>query len=70
VELLERLRPLIDERDRAAAQRAAADPVVQRLMTAPAVGPITALTFRAALDDVHRFRHASAATAFLGLAGC
>ncbi len=42
VELLERLRPLIDERDRAAAQRAAADPVVRRLMTAPAVGPIAA----------------------------
>ena len=30
---------------------AAADGVVQRLMTAPGVGPITALTYRAVLDD-------------------
>lgn len=67
VELLEQLRPLIDARDRAAAQRAAADPIVQRLMTGPAVGPITALTYRAALDDVRRFRHAGAVAAFLGL---
>jgi transposase len=32
---------------------AAADPVVQRLMTAPGVGVITGLTYRALLDDVH-----------------
>ena len=43
------------------------DPVTKNLMTAPGVGPITALTFRATLDDVGRFPHAGAATAYLGL---
>jgi transposase len=67
VALLTALQPLIEDRDRAVAQRAAGDPVVQRLMTMPAVGPVTALTYRAILDDVRRFRDASAASAFLGL---
>ena len=46
---------------------AAADPVVQRLRTAPGVGPITALTFRAVIDDVGRFREARQVAAYLGL---
>lgn len=33
------------------------DPVCQRLMTAPGVGPITALTFKAGVDDPTRFKH-------------
>ena len=41
--------------------------VVQRLMTAPGVGPITALTYRAVLDDVGRFADARGVSAFLGL---
>jgi transposase len=45
----------------------AADPVVQRLMTAPGVGPITALTYRAVLDDVTRFGDAQTVAAYLGL---
>jgi transposase len=48
-------------------ERAAADPVVQRLMTAPGVGPITALSYRATLDTVERFANAGAVTAYLGL---
>jgi len=31
------------------------DPVCRRLMTAPGVGPVTALTFRAAVDEPRRF---------------
>ena len=47
--------------------RAAADPVVRRLMTVPGIGPITALTFRATLDEVGRFRDAGRASAYVGL---
>ncbi len=46
---------------------AAAEPVVQRLRTAPGVGVITALTYRAVLDDVDRFGDARGVAAYLGL---
>jgi transposase len=46
---------------------AAADPVVQRLMTAPGVGVITGLTYRAVLGDVQRFGDARGVAAYLGL---
>jgi transposase len=48
--------------------RAATDAVTQRLMTAPGVGPILALTFQAVLDTPDRFGgKASRASAFVGL---
>jgi transposase len=48
--------------------RAAADPLTQRFMTAPGVGPILALTFQAVLDDARRFGgDAARASAFVGL---
>jgi transposase len=65
--VLTQLAPLIAARDGWATQAAAADPITTRLMTVPGVGPITALRYRATLDEVHRFRSASAATAYLGL---
>ena len=37
------------------------------LATAPGVGPITALSVAAALDDAARFRRSSSAGAYLGL---
>lgn len=43
------------------------DPVVRRLMTAPGVGPVTALAFVAALDEVSRFPGAHQVEAYLGL---
>jgi transposase len=46
---------------------AAQDPVVRRLMTAPGVGVITALTYRAMLDTVDRFPDARHVAAYLGL---
>lgn len=46
---------------------AATDPVVTRLRTAPGVGLITALTYRAVLDDVGRFADAQGVAAYLGL---
>jgi transposase len=47
--------------------RAAADPLVQRLRTVPGVGLVVALTFRAQVDDVRRFRHAGQVSAAIGL---
>jgi transposase len=41
--------------------------VVTRLATVPGIGPITALAFVAALDDVARFRSAHQVEAYLGL---
>jgi transposase len=67
LDLLEALAPVLTAADEAVTAAAARDPVVQRLMTAPGIGPVTAVTFRAVLDDVTRFADAKAATAFLGL---
>ena len=66
-DLLAAVAPLIAAGDARVAGHAAADPVVGRLMTVPGIGPITAVTYRATLDTVERFRDAGASTAFLGL---
>ena len=46
---------------------AAADPVCRRLMTAPGVGPIIALTFRAGVDEPARFARSRDVGAHFGL---
>jgi transposase len=43
------------------------DPVCRRLMTVPGVGPITALAFKAAIDDPRRFKESRTVAAYLGL---
>jgi transposase len=43
------------------------DPVCRRLMTAPGVGPVVALTYRAAIDQPQRFLHSKAVGAQAGL---
>jgi transposase len=48
--------------------RAAADPVCARLMSVPGVGPITALTFKASIEDPGRFAKGADAGAYAGLA--
>lgn len=75
--LRERLGPLCDlithtttalrALDTRVAQLAEGDQVCQGLMTAPGVGPLTAVAFVAALDDPHRFRTASQVAQYLGL---
>lgn len=65
--LLDAIRPVIAAADQAAQRRAANDPIVARLMTAPGVGPIVGLTYRAVLDDVERFADAKQCTAYVGL---
>lgn len=46
---------------------AAGDPIVVTLRTAPGVGLITGLTYRAVLDEVGRFATAQGVSAYLGL---
>ena len=76
-ELATLIRPLIDIRrflrehfDRLDAQivRAAReDPVCRRLMTAPGIGPIAALTYRSVIDVPARFHRSQMVGAHLGL---
>ena len=46
------------------------DPVVQRLCTAPGIGPVTAVAFVSTLDLVQRFAGAHQVQAYLGLVPC
>jgi transposase len=43
------------------------DPVCTKLMSVPGVGPVTAVRYAAAIDDVTRFQSASAVQSYLGL---
>jgi transposase len=65
--VLEPLNAQIAEADRRLAALAAADARVQRLMSAPGVGPVTATAFVATLDDVARYRDAHQVMSYLGL---
>ncbi|GLI98428.1 IS110 family transposase [Sphingobium sp. BS19] len=47
--------------------RAEEDPVCSRLMSVPGVGPITALTFTASVEDPHRFARSEDVGAYAGL---
>jgi transposase len=57
----------ISHADHQLRQWATQDPVCQRLMTVPGVGPTVAIRFVAALDDVGRFPNAHAVQRYLGL---
>lgn len=65
--LLAPLNAQIAAADGRLATLAATDPRVQRLTTAPGVGPVTATAYVATLDDVGRFRDAHQVMAYLGL---
>jgi transposase len=67
LQVMELVNKKIAEADRVLEQKAKAEPVVQRLQSMPQVGPITALAFVAALDDVSRFRNAHQVQSYLGL---
>jgi transposase len=49
---------------------AGGDPIVAQLMTAPSIGPVTAVAFVATLDCVTRFTSAHQVAAYLGLTPC
>jgi len=68
--LLALLGPVHDEIERAndhLTQLATSDPIVPRLRSVPGIGPVTAIAFVAALDDVRRFTSAHQVQAYLGL---
>jgi len=64
---LEHLNTQIQQADRALSDVAHHDPVCRLLMTMPGVGPVTALSFVSAIDDITRFDDASRLTSYLGL---
>lgn len=53
--------------DKELEQLAKQDPLCQRLMTIPGVGPVTSMRFVAAVDEIARFPTAHTLEAFLGL---
>jgi len=55
------------ELDNRVRRMALADAVCRRLMTAPGVGFVTSLTFKAAVDDPTRFKHSRTVAAHFGL---
>jgi transposase len=65
--VLESLNEQIGQADRELRQLARQDPLCERLMSVPGVGPVTSLRFAAALDDVDRFPNAHSVQAYLGL---
>lgn len=68
--LLDACRALYDqflELDRRVKRAASRDEVCLRMMTVPGVGPIAALTFKAAVDDPARFRKSRTVAAHFGL---
>ena len=66
-ELLAAVAPLITRAEQWTRSAAGADVVTRRLMTAPGVGPVIALAYRATIDDVGRFTAPGAVASYLGL---
>jgi transposase len=65
--MLEKINEEIEAADQELEAAAKIDPVCVRLMSVPGVGPLTAVRFVAAIDDVSRFDRASAVQSYLGL---
>lgn len=61
--ILDRIKVL----DRQALTAAKSNPTARLFMTAPGIGPITALSVASAFDDAARFKRSSSAGAYLGL---
>src|SRR6202790_2116013 len=76
-ELIAAIRPLLEARnavgqqvselDRKVMRLARHDAQVRRFMTVPGVGPITALAFKATIDDPARFARSRSVGAYIGL---
>jgi transposase len=67
LEMIEEVTKRIDQADSELEELAEKDDSCQRLMTMPGVGPVTAMTFRAAVDDVTRFKDAHTVASYFGL---
>lgn len=70
LQLLDQLTPQIAELSQAVEQEAQRRPEVQRLLTHPGVGPITALAFVLVLGTPDRFRCGKQVGSYLGLIPC
>jgi transposase len=70
LQLLDRLDPKIEELTEAIEQEAERWPEVERLLTHPGVGPITALTYVLVLGTPDRFRCGKQVGSYLGLIPC
>jgi len=70
LQLLDQLTPQIAELSQAIEQEAERRPEVQRLMTHPGVGPITALAFVLVLGSPRRFACGKQVGSYLGLIPC
>ncbi len=70
LQLLDQLTPQIAELNQAVEQEAQRRPEVQRLMSHPGVGPITALAFVLVLGTPDRFRCGKQVGSYLGLIPC
>jgi transposase len=57
----------VDDLDRKVLKLACCDAEVRRFMTVPGVGPITALCFKATIDDPTRFKRSRSVGAYVGL---
>jgi transposase len=73
-EAMERVLKVIDSlneqiafADQELKQLAEKDPICERLMSVPGIGPVTSMRFVAAIDDVSRFPSAHAVESYLGL---
>jgi transposase len=64
---LEALEQEISHLNKQMKTRTEADPVCRRLMTIPGVGPITAMTYKASIEDPARFRQSADVGAYAGL---
>jgi transposase len=65
--VLDSLNSQIKKADREIKSIARGDDLCRRLMTAPGIGPITAVLFKATLDDISRFKSAHLVESYLGL---
>ena len=64
---IESLTAQIRDADKRLAKLAKADPICQRLMSVPGVGPVTSVRFVAAIDDRSRFPSAHSVESYVGL---
>jgi len=67
LKVIEALNPGVAEADKELEARAQQDATCKLLMTAPGVGPVTAVRYAAAIDDVSRFKGAHGVEAYLGV---
>lgn len=65
---IEELTTQIVDANKELTQLVKSDPLLTRLATCPGVGPVTAIRFVGAIDDVSRFSNAHQVQAYLGLA--